>query len=81
MRGPGFTRTPRLIGLSRIWRYSSGGSADTGRDYSLSWRLVRGGSGSDGGALELSFEARRRESANDDTDPVHEVGLRLTARF
>ena len=54
----------------------------TGRDYSLGWRLVRGaGSGSDGGALELSFEATRRESANDDTAPVHEVGLRLTARF
>ena len=69
--GDRFTWTPEVgVGLS-----------DTGRDYSLGWRLVRGGSGSDGGALELSFEARRRESANDDTDPVHEVGLRLTARF
>ena len=70
--GDRFTWTPEVgVDLS-----------DTGRDYSLGWRLVRGaGSGSDGGALELSFEATRRESANDDTPPVHEVGLRLTARF
>ena len=69
--GDRFTWTPEAgVGLS-----------DTGRDYSIGWRLVLGGSGSDGGSLELSFEARRRESANDDTDPVHEVGLRLTARF
>ena len=69
--GDRFTWTPEAgIGLS-----------DTGRDYSLGWRLVRRGSGSDGGALELSLEARRRESANDDMPPVHEVGLRLTARF
>ena len=69
--GDRFTWTPEAgVGLS-----------DTGRDYSLGWRLVRGGSGSDGGSLELSFETRRRESANDDTPPEHEVGLRLTARF
>ena len=74
--GGRFTWTPEAyIGLS-----------DTGRDYSLGWRLVRGpgsgsGAGGDGGSLELSFEARRNESANDDTQPVHEVGLRLTARF
>ena len=69
--GGRFTWTPEAgVGLS-----------DTGRDYSLGWRLVLGGSGSDGGSLELSFEARRRESANDDTPPEHEVGLRLTARF
>ena len=56
--------------------------SDTGRDYSLGWRLVRGaGSGGDGGSLDLSFEATRRESANDDTPPVHEVGLRLSARW
>ena len=66
-----FTWTPEAgIGLS-----------DTGRDYSLGWRLVRGGSGGDGGSLELSFEARRRESANDDANPEHRVGLRFTARF
>ena len=69
--GDRFTWTPEVgVDLS-----------DTGRDYSLGWHLVLDGSGSDGGALELSFEARRRESANDDTPPVHEVGLRLTARF
>ena len=64
------------------WTPEAGvGQSDTGRDYSLGWRLVRGGSGSDGGSFELSFEARRSESANDDTPPAHEVGLRLTARF
>ena len=69
------------------WTPEVGASlSDTGRDYSLGWRLVRGpgsgsGAGGDGGSLELSFEARRNESANDDTQPVHEVGLRLTARF
>ena len=64
------------------WTPEAGaGLSDTGRDYSLGWRLVRGGSGSYGGSLELSFEARRRESANDDTPPVHEVGFGLTARF
>ena len=70
--GDRFTWTPEVgVDLS-----------DTGRDYSLGWRLVRGaGSGGDGGALDLSFEARRRESANDDTPPVHEVGLRLSARW
>ena len=69
--GGRFTWTPEAdIGLS-----------DTGRDYSLGWRLVRGGSGDDGGSLEFSFEARRSESANDDTQPVHDVGFRLTARF
>ena len=69
--GDRFTWTPEIgVGLS-----------DTGRDYSLGWRLVRGGFGGDGGSLELSFEATRRESANDDTPPEHEVGFRLTARF
>ena len=68
--GDRFTWTPEVgVDLS-----------DTGRDYSLGWRLVRG-AGSGGGSLDLSFEATRRESANDDTPPVHEVGLRLTARF
>ena len=39
------------------------------------------GAGGDGGSLEISFEARRSESANDDTQPVDEVGFRFTARF
>ena len=69
--GGRFTWTPEAwVGLS-----------DTGRDYSLGWRLVRGGSGEGGGSFEISFEARRSESVNDDTQPVHEVGLRFTARF
>ena len=69
--GDRFTWTPEAgVGLS-----------DTGRDYSLGWRLVRDGSGSDGGALELSFEATRRESANDNADPEHTIGLRATARW
>ena len=69
--GDRFTWTPEVgVGLS-----------DTGRDYSLGWRLVRGGFGGNGGSFELSFEARRRESANDDTPPEHEVGLRLSARW
>ena len=69
--GGRFTWTPEAwVGLS-----------DTGRDYSLGWRLVRGGSGDGGGSFEISFEARRSESVNDDTQPVHEVGLRFTARF
>ena len=68
--GGRFTWTPEAyIGLS-----------DTGRDYSLGWRLVRGGSG-EGGSFEISFEARRSESANDDTQPVDEIGLQFTARF
>ena len=70
--GDRFTWTPEVgVGLS-----------DTGRDVSLGWRLVRGRSGApDGGSFELSFEARRRESAKDDTPPEHEIGLRLTMRF
>ena len=69
--GDRFTWTPEAgVGLS-----------DTGRDYSLGWRLVRDGSGSNGGALELSFEATRRESANDNADPEHTIGLRATARW
>ena len=67
-----FTWTPEL----------GAGLSDTGRDYSLGWRLLRGGFGApDGGSFELSFEARRRESANDDTPPGHGGGLRLTARW
>ena len=51
------------------------------RDYSLAWRFVRDRRRGDIGSLEFSVEARRRESANDDTPPEHGVGLRLTARF
>ena len=65
-----FTWTPE-IGIGR---------SDNGRDNSLGWRLVRGGAPGDG-SLEISFEARRRESANDNTAPQHQVGLQLNARF
>ena len=67
--GDRFTSTPEIgTGLS-----------DTGRDYSLGWRLTR--AAGHRGSLELSFEGRRRESANDNTTPVHEAGFRLTVRF
>ena len=69
MFGGQFTGTPE-IGL---------GLSEAGRDYSLGWRLTRAGSGA--GSLELSLEARRRESANDDTAPEHTVGFRLGARW
>ena len=42
------------------------GRSDNGRDNSLGWRLVRGSAPGDG-SLELSFEARRRESTNDNS--------------
>ena len=67
--GGRFTSTPE-IGL---------GLSEAGRDTSLGWRLTRTGSGP--GSLELSVEARRRESANDNTPPEHGIGFRLTARF
>ena len=67
--GGGFTMSPE-IGL---------GLSEAGRDYSLGWRLRRDGSGP--GSLEFSLEARRRESANEDTPPAHGIGFRLTARF
>ena len=67
--GDRFTMTPE-IGL---------GLSEAGRDTTLGWRLTRTGSGP--GSLELSLEARRRESANDNTPPEHGIGLRLTARF
>ena len=64
-----FTGTPE-IGL---------GLSEAGPDYSLGWRLTRAGSGA--GSLELSLQARRRESANDDTPPEHGIGLAVTARW
>ena len=51
------------------------------RDYSLAWRLVRDRRRGDIGSLEFSLETRRRESANDDTEPEHGVGFRLGARW
>ena len=46
----------------------------------LGWRLT-GGAGDGPSFSELSFEARRRESANDDSRAEHEVREQITARF
>ena len=51
------------------------------RDYSLAWRFVRDRRRGDIGSLEFSLEATRRESANDDAEPEHGVGLRMIARW
>ena len=51
------------------------------REYSLGWRLVRDRRRGDIGSLEFALEARREESANDNTPPEHTVGLRITARW
>ena len=66
--GGRFTSTPELgLGLS-----------NGRREYSLGWRLnrVQGPA-----ALELRLEATRREETNDNEDPVHGIGFRLTGRF
>ena len=66
--GDRFTGTPEIgFGLS-----------DSGRDYSLGWRLTR--EGRDAGSFEFALEATRRESEND-IDPKHGIGFRLTARW
>ena len=69
--GDRFTSTPELgLGLS------------TGRrEYSLGWRLGLVGSGAN--ALELRIEGTRSEAvgANDNRDPEHGIGLRVTARW
>ena len=51
------------------------------RDYSLGWRLNMAGDGADLLVMELRLEASRREHANDNADPEHAIGMRLTARF
>ena len=63
------------------WTPEAGlGLSDTGREFGLGWRLARG-EGRDGASIDLSFEARRREAANDDIAPDHELGLRLQMQF
>ena len=57
------------------------GLSEGHREYGLVWRLVRDRRRGDLGSLELLFEARRQESANDDTPPEHTIGFRLTSRF
>ena len=72
--GDGFASTPE-IGIG----FSDTGLSDTGRDCSLGWRPNR--DAGDGGPPEFSFEARRCESADDDTPPAHAIGFRPTALF
>ena len=67
--GGGFVSKPELgLGLS-----------NGQRDYSVGWRLMR--EGRYGGSFGLSLEARLRESANDNANPEHAIGTRLSARF
>ena len=67
--GARFTSTPE-VGLAL---------SNAHRAYTLGWSLglVPGGPT----ALELSVEAERRMSVNDNADPKHAVGVRLTSRF
>ncbi len=67
--GERFTSTPE-VGLAL---------SNAHRAYTLGWSLglVPGGPT----ALELSVEAERRMSVNDNADPEHAVGVRLTSRF
>ncbi len=74
--GDRFTSTPH-VGL---------GLSNGHREYTLGWRLslIPGsGSGARGGpnALGAAIEARRRETANDNEDPEHGIGFRVTARW
>ena len=67
--GDRFTSTPEFgLGLSQ-----------GRREYSLGWRLGLAQTGPT--ALELRLQATRSEAANDNTDPEHGIGLRLTARW
>ena len=67
--GDRFTSTPELgLGLS-----------NGQREMSLAWRLNMASGGPN--SLGLRLEATRREHANDDADPEHGFGLRLTARW
>ncbi len=70
--GDSFTATPEIaVGLS-----------NAGHDYSLGWRLARDGGAPNGGSLELALEARRHESATEQSiPPEHGIGFRLTSRF
>ena len=69
--GGGFTSTPEFgVGL-----------ADAGREFSLGWRLARDLRPGDIGSLELLLEGRRQEGVNDDRQPRHSVGFRLTVRW
>ena len=49
------------------------------RDYRVGWRLMR--EGQYGGSFGLSLGASLREGANDNANPEHAIGARLSARF
>ena len=70
--GGRFTWTPQ-VGMSL---------SNSDREVTLGWQLMRSGSRTpNGGSFELTLEARRRETANDDTAPEHEIALKLRMRF
>ena len=76
-------RGGRLMPTQTVGGSSSGG-ADALRTRITLDGLAANDSGSGsgvGGPFELSSEARRYESANENTRPEHEVGLRLMARW
>ena len=67
--GDGFTSRPEL----------GFGVSDVGRGYRVGWRLMR--EGRYGGSFDLSLGASLRESANDNANPEHAIGARVSARF
>ena len=69
---------PAFGGRFTLTPEAGAGLADTGRDVRLGLRLTPA---ADAGAFELILEAARREAANDDAAPVHDLRLGLTARF
>ena len=69
---------PAFGGRLTLTPEAGAGLADTGRDVRLGLRLTPAAGA---GAFELVLEAARREAANDDAGPVHDLRLGLTARF
>ena len=66
----------RLVGTPEI----GFGLSQSERELRLGWRL--GLARSEGNvSLDLEVEATRRESVNDDREPEHGVGLRLSVRW
>ena len=65
----------RLVGTPEIGL----GLSDTGREYRLGWRLALARSHRI--AFDLALEGTRREAANDDRAPEHELRLRGALRW